>query len=205
MSDLDQLVERCQQGDLCAFTTLFHAYQTRVYRLAVTILRDERDAEDAVQDVFVRLFERIHAYRGEAAFTTWLTAIVVNHCRDRLRRRKVRQALSLGRLCRQASEEDLSEVVAWRQQWQTLWALVDRLDEQYRLPVILHYHEGLSCGEVAQVLDLPVGRVYSRLNAARVQLRAMLQEQRNQPGFPRPAGASQGGGNLAGLNQGLVD
>ena len=67
--------------------------------------------------------------------------------------------------------------MADRLQRQTLWALVDRLEEKYRLPVILHYHEGLSCGEVAQVLALRTTTVYSRLNTARVQLRGMLREE----------------------------
>ncbi len=182
MSDHDQLVQRCQHGELAAFTELFQAYQAQVYRLAVTVLRDEYEAEDVVQDVFVRVFERIGGYRGESAFTTWLKAIVVNRCRDRLRRRKVRRALSLDRLRGRASEDDLTELVARRQQRQSLWELVDQLDDRYRLPVILHYHEGLPCGEVARVLNLRVSTVYSRLNAARIRLRNMLQERAEMDG-----------------------
>ena len=177
MSDLDELVQRCQRGELAAFTELFRRYEARIYRLAVTILRHERDAEDAVQDVCLRVFERIKRYRAESSFDTWLTAIIVNVCRDRLRRQKVRRALPLGWLYGQASSENVVETVADRMQRQTLWALVDRLEEKYRLPVILHYHEGLSCGEVAQVLALRTTTVYSRLNTARVQLRAMLREE----------------------------
>jgi RNA polymerase sigma-70 factor (ECF subfamily) len=177
MSDQQKLVQRCRQGELAAFTELFKAYQARVYRLAITVLRDEHEAEDVVQDVFVRIFERIKDYRGESAFSTWLTAIVVNHCRDRLRRRKLRRAFSLDRLRGHASEDDLNELVQQRQQRQSLWALVNRLEDKYRLPVILHYHEGLACDEVAQALNLRISTVYSRLNFARVRLRAMLREQ----------------------------
>jgi len=177
MSELDELVQRCQRGELAAFTELFRRYEARIYRLAVTILRHERDAEDAVQDVCLRVFERINRYRAESSFDTWLTAVIVNVCRDRLRRQKVRRALPLGWLYSQASSENVAETVADRLQRQTLWALVDRLEEKYRLPVILHYHEGLSCGEVAQVLALRTTTVYSRLNTARVQLRGMLREE----------------------------
>ena len=177
MSELDELVQRCQRGELAAFTELFRRYEARIYRLAVTILRHERDAEDAVQDVCLRVFEQIKRYRAESSFDTWLTAVIVNVCRDRLRRQKVRHALPLGWPYGQASDENVAETVADRLQRQTLWALVDRLEEKYRLPVILHYHEGLSCGEVAQVLALRTTTVYSRLNTARVQLRAMLREE----------------------------
>jgi RNA polymerase sigma-70 factor (ECF subfamily) len=177
MADLNQVLQRCRKGDLCAFTELFTTYQARIYRLAVAILRDERDAEDVVQDVFTYVLEHIHDYRGEAAFSTWLMTIATNRCRDRLRRRKVRQALSLSRLREWSSGENMVELVDQRQQRQTLWSLVDRLDDKHRLPVILRYQEGLRCQDVARVLDLRVSTVYSRLNTARERLRVMFQEQ----------------------------
>jgi len=104
MSELDELVRRCQAGELAAFTVLFRRYEARVYRLALAIVRDERDAEDAVQDAFLRAFERIKRFRGDASFDTWFTAVVVNVCRDRLRRRRVRQAGAWSaRRCRPSS------------------------------------------------------------------------------------------------------
>ena len=174
MSELDELVQRCKQGDLAAFTCLFRDHEARLYRLAVTILRNERDAEDALQDTYIRIFERIKGFRGKSAFETWMTAILVNVCRDRLRRRKVRRALPLDWLRDQAGDGDVASEVAELSRRQTLWSLVDRLDDKYRLPVILHYHEGWSCGEVAGILSLRTSTVYSRLNTARIQLRTML-------------------------------
>jgi RNA polymerase sigma factor (sigma-70 family) len=111
--DWDELVRRCRQGELAAFTKLFHGYEGLVYRLAVTILRHEQDAEAVVQDAFLRVFERIKAFRGESSFRAWLTVIVVNLCRDKLRRRKVRRALSLERLRGQVghSAAEVIEVV----------------------------------------------------------------------------------------------
>ena len=120
MSELDELVQRCQRGELAAFTELFRRYEARIYRLAVTILRHERDAEDAVQDVCLRVFERIKRYRAESSFDTWLTAVIVNVCRDRLRRQKVRRALPLGWLYGEASDENVVETVADWMQRQTL-------------------------------------------------------------------------------------
>jgi RNA polymerase sigma-70 factor (ECF subfamily) len=175
MSDLDRLVQDCRQGSLAAFGELFDTLQARVYRLAATILRDEHDAEDIVQDVFLYVFGHINDFRGEAAITTWLTAITVNRCRDKLRRRKVREALSLDRLREQACDETLSEITERRARRDLLWSLVDLLDDAHRLCVILRYQEGLSCDEVAQVMGLRVGTVYSRLHTARERLREMHQ------------------------------
>lgn len=177
--ELEQLAGRCQQGDLSAFSELFSRQETAVYRLALAILHHEAEAEDAVQETFLRVFERIGRYRYESAFKTWLTAITVNVCRDRLRRQKVRRALSLEWLHGRASSHVLDEVVADRQQQATLWSQVDQLDEEYRLPVILHYHQGLSCQEVAAVLNLPTSTIYSRLNDARETLRQKLHQERN--------------------------
>jgi len=176
VSQLDELVQRCQIGELAAFSELFYAVEGRVYRLAMTILHNEQDAEDVVQDVFLRVFERIKHYKGDAAFQTWLTTIVVNICRDRLRRNKVRRALSLDWIRNRGSEFDVVAEVSKRAQRQRLWTAVNQLDDKHRLPVILHYHERLPCGEVAQILNIRVSVVYSRLNTARQRLRVLLQD-----------------------------
>jgi RNA polymerase sigma factor (sigma-70 family) len=84
--DVRALVQRCRAGDLHAFAALFQRFQDCLYNLAWAILRDEAEAEDAVQDTFLRIFERIDRYRGTSSFETWLLAVAVNICRDRLRR-----------------------------------------------------------------------------------------------------------------------
>ena len=180
MSELDELVQRCKKGELAAFSRLFRDHEARLYRLAVTILGNERDAEDALQDAYIRIFERIKGFRGKSAFETWMTAIMVNVCRDRLRRRKVRRALPLDWLRNRAGSGDVVREVGARSQRQMLWSLVDRLDDKHRLPVILHYHQGWSCGQVADILAVRTSTVYSRLNTARVQLRTMLQAESRQ-------------------------
>lgn len=177
MTDLNTLVYRCQQGDLAAFSELFHAYEGRIYRLAATILQNEQDAEDAVQDVFLRLFEHIKGFNGQSSFNTWITAVTVNTCRDKLRRQKVRQAFSLEWLRGRGASQDIANEVAKRQERQTLWAHINQLEEKYRLPLILHYHERLPCEEVANILGIKTAVVYSRLNTARLKLREMLQKQ----------------------------
>jgi RNA polymerase sigma-70 factor (ECF subfamily) len=169
----DSLIHRCQQGELAAFSELFQEHEAQAYRLALTILRHEQDAQDAVQDAFLRVFENIKRFEGNSSFKTWFTRIVVNICRDRIRRNKVRRAFSLDWLRNRPSPHNVAREVARRQERQALWSFVDRLDEKYRLPIILHYYERLSCSEVAEILDIPTTTVYSRLNTARQQLRTM--------------------------------
>jgi len=177
MPQLDNLVQRCQMGELAAFSELFSLQEARIYRLAMSILQNEQDAEDAVQDAYLRVFERIKHFQGDAAFQTWMTTIVVNLCRDKIRRNKVRRALSLDWIHSRPSEDNVVEEVFRRQRQRRLWSYVNQLDEKHRLPVILHYHERLSCDEVAHVLGIRTSVVHSRLNTARQCLRHMMKTQ----------------------------
>jgi len=180
---IDTIVQSCQQGDLSAFATLFTLFQDRVYDLACSILNDEAEAEDAVQDTFLRAFEAMADFRGESSFETWLVAIAVNRCRDRLRRRKARRTLPLESLAPRWLARVLGlgrnpeAVLEWREGRASLWAMVDRLDDRLRLPLILRYHYGLRCDEVAHVLGLTTGTVYGQLSEGRHRLRHMLQDE----------------------------
>lgn len=182
----EELVQRCRRGDLCAFTRLFRRFQDRLYDLACAILHNEADAEDAVQDTFLRVFRDIARYRHESSFETWLVAVTVNVCRDRLRRRRVRQALSLELLGPRQLVDNLRQgadpaaQVLQEERRHSVWALADRLDERYRLPLILRHYYGLSCGEVAEVLHLSSGTVYAYLSEGRRRVREMLESQEDQ-------------------------
>lgn len=182
MTEIQVVVRRCQEGQLEAFTTLFTHYQNHVYDVACAILRDEAAAEDAVQDTFLAVFQHIAGYKGDSTFETWLTAVVVNQCRMRLRKRKIRQALSLdqlspGRSFRSGGQrEDLSDVVYRRQQRQTLWQMVDDLQDRLRLPMILRYRYALPCADIALILNKRKSTIYQQLKEGRRELEKMAQQ-----------------------------
>ena len=186
MQDIQTVVCRCQDGQLDAFAILFSHYQHRVYDLACTILRDDAAAEDVVQDTFLAVFQKIDGFKGEAAFETWLTAIAVNQCRMRQRRRNVRQILSLEqlsprRLFRLSSQDDhVADIVHSRQRRQSLWDVVDQFDERLRLPMILRYRYGFSCGDIAIILNLRRSTIYQQLNEGRRLLESALQQQESR-------------------------
>ena len=169
---LDRLLERCQEGDPAAFDELFAKQMGRIHRLAASIVRDEKDAEDIVQETLLRVFRQIKNFRWESSFQTWLTAITVNVCRDHLRRQKLRRALSLEWLQGLADSRHpgVAEQVEGRLKNQALWKRVDQLAEKYRLPVLLVYQEHLSAAEAAQVLGVPRRTLYARLKHAYEQI-----------------------------------
>ncbi|MGD8586823.1 MAG: RNA polymerase sigma factor [Chloroflexota bacterium] len=183
MEDIGKVVRECQEGRLEAFDTLFNHYQHRVYDLACIIMRDDAAAEDVVQDTFLAVFQKIDGFKGNSSFETWLTAIAVNECRMRQRRRNIRQFLSLeslspGRLPRTGSrQQDVADVVHRRQQRQTLWEMVDQLDDRLRLPIILRYHLAYSCGDIADILKRKTSTVYQQLNEGRLLLKKMQRQQ----------------------------
>lgn len=190
--DINRLIARCQGGDLHAFADLFDHYQARLFDLASVILRDREAAKDAVQEAFLTVFEKIEGYRGGAAFETWLIAITVNECRQQLRRRKLRRFLSLenlspGRLLSAGRpEQDPALIVDRRMERQTLWQLVDRLDDRLRLPLLLHYRYGYTGDEIAKMLGLATSTVYEQLSQGRNQVRRMKQLQ--EAGLPNSLG-----------------
>jgi RNA polymerase sigma-70 factor (ECF subfamily) len=179
---MQAVVRRCQEGQLDAFTTLFSIYQDHVYDLARTILRDGQEAEGVVQDTFLAVFQKIDGYKGDAAFETWMTAVVVNQCRMRLRKRKIRAALSLeqlkpGRLFRSGGRrKDLADVVHHHWQRQTMWGMVDELTDRLRLPLLLRYRYALSCDEIALVLSKRKSTIYQQLTEGRHELKEMARQ-----------------------------
>ena len=183
MQDIQTVVIRCQEGQLDAFTTLFSHFKNQIYDLAYTILRDDGGAEDVVQDTFLAVFQKIDGFRGDSAFETWLTAIAVNECRMRLRKRRVRQLLSFEELSPRrlfrlsGRQQDVADAVHGRQQSDGLWDMVDQLQERLRLPIILRYRYDLSCSEIATILDLRTSTIYQQLYEGRRHLEQMLQQQ----------------------------
>ncbi len=153
-----------------------------IRRLAASILDDPHEADDAAQETFIAACRALDAYRGEAELKTWLTAIAVNICRGRLRKRKVRQALqsTLEALHLASASHPTPEKVALQHEADgQIWQAVDDLDEKHRLVVILRYVHELPVPEIARILDTSAGTIYSRLHYAR----HMLQ---NRLGNPNP-------------------
>lgn len=150
--------------------SLLEHYFAVIHRLAFSILQDAAAADDVAQETFISALRHFDRYQSETSMKAWLSAIATNLCRDRLRRRKTRERLDrlwLGDqtrhdvVTRSAEDSQLQ-----REAGATLWAAVNRLDEKHRLPVIMRYANGYSIREIADVLQIPVGTVHSRLHHA---------------------------------------
>jgi RNA polymerase sigma factor (sigma-70 family) len=171
-----ELVVRARTGDVDAFTILVGRYRLPAVRLAYGIAGDE--AEDAVQDAFVKAFRKLDTFRPGSMFRPWLFTIVANEARNRRRSQSRRASLEL-RVRRQPMPiGTASDVVAIdHEQRRRLVAAVTELPDHHREVVSLRFFAGLSESETAEVLDCPLGTAKSRLSRALDALRAALGEE----------------------------
>ena len=171
-------LEQCREGDALAIERLVQTYQREVYRLALSILDDPNEADDATQEVFLSALRALESFRGDAAFKTWLFSITINVCRNRLGHANSRARLQqmLQSLFRQEQAHPEKEAVQ-NEADDALWQAIRSLDEKHRIPVILRYYHNLSVADIAEMLGIPGGTVHSRLNHAREKLRMLLKEE----------------------------
>ena len=189
--DLD-LIEAFRRGEEGAFDGLVHRHEGRVYRLACRLLGDSDAALDASQEAFVKAWKALPRFKGDARFSTWLTRIAINQCRNDLRQRRTvkhTQPLSLDapppRSGGASGDGDRSpvgdgvpsrdaepwEMARGREVSAAIHAAVDRLDPEAREVLLLRDAEDVSYEEIAEILDVPVGTVRSRLHRARADVR----------------------------------
>jgi RNA polymerase sigma-70 factor (ECF subfamily) len=173
-----RLIELCRVGDLSAIENFVRTYQQDVYRLALSILDDPSEAEDATQEALLSALRALDSFHGDSSPKTWLYSITVNLCRNRLQHHKRQERLTkiLGGILRVRNTPSVEESAVQHESNEALWRLIHRMDEKRRIPIVLRYYHDLSVAEIAHILQIPEGTVHSRLNTARRQLHDVLKE-----------------------------
>jgi RNA polymerase sigma-70 factor, ECF subfamily len=176
LSDVE-LVRRATSGDKRALDVLVERHSPRVNRLAAQILGDLEEARDAAQESLVKLCTRLKQFRGEAQFATWLHRLVVNTCRDRLARQRVRRTEPLPLDDRPAGDEsDPSRAAVLTDLRRDLADALSRLSPTQRLAFVLRDSVGLSYEEISRVASIPVGTAKCYVHRARARLKVRLEE-----------------------------
>lgn len=180
------LVRRAQEGDLSAYDDLVRRYQERVYATVYHMTSNHEEANDLVQEAFIKGFRAIKTFKGEASFYTWIYRIAVNKTINFLKQRKSRVHMSLNDVDFNAEHDpDLVALVSEKtprrnidlsELQEKLNAAMQKLSETHRIVVTLHDIQGLSHEEIGKILDCNVGTVRSRLFYARQQLQATLSD-----------------------------
>jgi RNA polymerase sigma-70 factor (ECF subfamily) len=162
----EQLISACLAGDEAAMQQLFDRHHGRLYAMAVRMTGNRSDAEDVVQDAFVRAWRSLSGFRGDARFGTWIYRIAVNLCRDLAKRKKPVEEEVEG-----VSPPSQIDGIAQRQ----LTAALDRLSAGYREVLVLHDVMEMRHPEIAEILGVDVGTSKSQLHKARARMRELLQ------------------------------
>ncbi|CAN5597489.1 sigma-70 family RNA polymerase sigma factor [soil metagenome] len=173
MTEQDLLAE-CRNGSRRAFELLYQANQRRVFSVALNFFGGNREmAEDVTQQVFLKIFNKITDFRGDAEFTTWIYRMTVNACIDE--QRKTRRFFSIENFFGEFRvKKTQDEKFEQRELADKVQKAIGELKEKFRLPILLKYSEGLSYEEIAKVLDCSIGTVSSRLNRGHKMLAQKL-------------------------------
>jgi RNA polymerase sigma-70 factor (ECF subfamily) len=185
--DDEALVELAQDGAYAAYEELVRRYQDKAYRLAWSMVKNESDANDVVQEAFLNMYRKLDTFEGNSQFGSWIYRVIVNAALMKLRKQKRRSEVSIDDDETEFREDDYYVMSApeWRvradeaaenaELRERIIEAVDELEPKYETVFLLKEVEGLSLKEIADVLDLTVAAVKSRLHRARLYLRATLE------------------------------
>ena len=192
MTDLKEkdLIGKAKQGDMHAFEELILKHEKIVYNLALRMMNHSEDAKDISQEVFLKEYRSLTNFDERSAFSTWLYRITHNTCIDEMRRRKGKQNYSLeeeleneeGSMQRQIADEgDTPEESLLREEQKSeLLQALENLSEEHKAAIILRDVKGFSYEEIAEILEVSLGTVKSRISRGRNQLKNEILKMREQ-------------------------
>ena len=174
-----KLIERASGGDPSAFNQLMAMHEKRMYAVALRMFANREDAQDCLQEAMLRIYRAIGGFKGQSSFSTWVYRITMNTCLDELRRKKNRPNTSLDNLLDQGWSPSDGDNVPERRAIQSetrkmLAGAIRELPEDMRSAIVLQDVQGYSYDEIAQMLDVNVGTIKSRISRGREKLREKL-------------------------------
>ena len=178
------LVDRARSGDTAAFSELVNRYERKIFRLAKHITQNDEDAEDVLQETFLKAYSHLDSFQGQSKFYTWIVRIGVNEALMKLRKRKSSRTVSLDEPTDTGEDTMVREIAVWDEDPEQKYSrdelreildkAVESLKPAFRTVFVLRDIEELSTEETASALDISIPAVKSRLLRARLQLREKL-------------------------------
>jgi RNA polymerase sigma-70 factor (ECF subfamily) len=182
-TDDPTLVRKAQRGNMAAFEELVARHRDKIYARALSMMRNEEEATDLSQEAWVKGWQRLKQFQGEASFGTWMTRIVINLCLDQLRKQKRQRAESIeeideesGGVERQMPVVTINPTAGLERQEirQRIDQALNQLSYEHRTVLVLHQFEEMEYKQIAKTMGCSIGTVMSRLFYARRKLAAML-------------------------------
>src|SRR5207253_368725 len=188
-ADDPALVRAAQKGDMGAFEELVARHRDKIYARALTMMRNEEEAIDLSQEAWVKGWQRLKQFQGEAGFGTWMTRIVINLCLDQLRKQKRQRAESIEAMSEESGGVERQMPVVTvnptaglerGELRQRIEKALGQLSHEHRTVIVLHEFEEMEYKEIAKTMACSIGTVMSRLFYARRKLAALLADLKKQ-------------------------
>jgi len=178
VSEDDRLIAEARAGHTAAFGQLVKTYQNRLFNTLAHYVGSPEEAEDVAQEAFVQAFVKLDSFKGDSAFYTWLYRIAFNISVSRARRRRpetsIDRAKDVGGKEPQGMDESPSHQLERKERVELVQSALRELNDEYRAILILRELEGCSYESIAEVLELPIGTVRSRIHRGRKMMREAL-------------------------------
>ena len=164
MTDME-LIESCLNGDQNAFEELITRYKNLVYSIILRMTKDNEEASDLAQDVFLKMYKNLSTYSQEFKFSTWVMRITTNHIID-FRRKKRQETVPLEsaeNIVVSDPQDTPEAAIIRREEKERINKIIDELPGMYRIPIIMYHKKGMSYQEIADKIDEPLSKVKNRI------------------------------------------
>lgn len=177
---IDELLDRCRHGDQRAQMTIYRKYSRAMYNTALRIVKDSAEAEDIVQECFLKAFEKLHTYEGTSTFGAWLKRIVVNYSINIFRKNQKYQSVSYEDKLKYTIDDEQDGIGSTEQENNQgvlkILKAMNTLKENYRVALTLHLIEGYDYEEMCEILDISYANCRTTVSRAKESLRKKLEK-----------------------------
>ncbi len=183
LEDEKKLIQKSKSGDVKSFETLIGRYQKMAYNVAYRIMGNEEDAKDMTQEALIKVYRYLDKFRMDSSFSTWMYRIVMNTCKDHLRKKKLK-VTSIDKLIETSDgsmqveikddKRTPEELLISKEVSNEVQNALQSVNEKNRIVVVLRDIKGFSYSEISEIIDVPVGTIKSRINRGRQELKSIL-------------------------------
>ena len=169
-----ELIQKCLNEDREYFSELISRYKNLVYSIILRMIKDQEEADDLAQEVFIKVYKNLFRYYPDFKFSTWIIRITTNHVID-YRRKKQQETVPLESVEYEMSTDESPESAYIKEEQKSLLKrLVDNLPDMYKIPIVLYHNQGLSYQEISDIIEEPLSKVKNRIFRGRKMLKESL-------------------------------
>ncbi len=181
----DELIDLILKGDMSSYEVLIKEYEAKIYNLCIRYLHDKEAAYDVAQEVCLKIWTKLNTFKRESKLSTWIYRVTINECLDYIKKNNKTQPFSMDDKEDESEERlrdkteiwnDLSANVELKEMQQVINMAIDELKDEYKSLIILRDIEGRSYEEIAEIENVPLGTIKSRLSRARNKLKKILEQ-----------------------------